>query len=194
MFFRVKNGKSILLIELNISNRDFPGSGLLHVPFDIGRKYLERGPNSLNDFGQTQEGTVYNWDLLESDGKEIGDDCAQLVDADSWIYLFHKLSQEKGVFQFKMDMENPYWLFHDLVHAKMDIDNDYLLVDAEKEIRAYILGAQDAKKHGVSNWLIWEALSSICDYFKQQFNRHPETWPEFNRYSNFVAFGHRGSS
>ena len=183
MYFTIKNGKSTVLIHQLSGDDEFPGQGKIIIPFDIGRKYLQTGPITLNVYGEPLVPVQYYWDQIEKEDGPEGRNLSgfSLNDSDSWVYLFHKLRNENGVFQFEMEMENPYWIFHDLDHAKHDVNDDILFVDADIEIRAYVNGAKAAKKNGVSNRQIYEALNSIQEDFTARFKRHPCSWPEFAR-------------
>ena len=74
---------------------------------------------------------------------------------------------------------NPYWFFHDLIHARDDCEGGVISVDSYSEEKALYLGAKLAAENNIDLNYILTALINVRKEFKNRFNYDTDAIDKF---------------
>jgi hypothetical protein len=77
---------------------------------------------------------------------------------------------------------NPYWLFHDVIHAGHDVSDNGVHIGELEEAHALLEGAKLALANGVSLSIIVRALASTEKEYRERFSSEPTALDSFLEY------------
>ncbi len=111
------------------------------------------------------------------------DEDVEFSNGDDFIVFANAVSVEGGEWKITYN-GNPYWLFHDLCHARHDISGGSIHIDphGDSEDRALVEGAKDAYEHGIGLGVIFGELALVVKPFEERFSRGTDAIERFAEY------------
>ena len=132
------------------------------------------------------EFALYSFDGLDEDDED--EEILEIPIGDDFIVWANAASIEGGKWEVTYN-GNPYWFFHDLIHAQYDCSGGNVEIDryGDAENRALFMGAEMAYDHDVRLNVILKELARTLKPFEERFG-HETT--ALDRFADFLAERH----
>jgi len=157
-----------LIVNVYHEPEDFNGASTLSMPMDYANRYV-----SENE-GSEQANQIVN--AIEED-EEHGNVSFTTMDTDLCVYIFYWMVYEcpNDTFEFDYYVESPFWLFHDLSHAKHDVNGGVFYVDQYIEEQRIFDGLKLLKKADMMEEFKPQMFESIVKDFRNRWKHEIDT-------------------